>query len=136
MRCAHAPTVLVMAVLACTVLGCERDDDVDIRINNDRAFILEAEVFNENEDDTYHWTTVLEVARVTFQGKNFHGSARVKIYGTDGVEIFDAQYSNFSHGDFQETHFTSVNTPGVWRIRIEVFNLTGEYKLIVDDAVL
>ena len=67
-----------------------------------------------------------------FKGEAFDGTVRVKI--TDPfIKIFDDEWSSGSITDIRDSKYTVFSSAGFWRIKIDLENVTGDIRVIVDD---
>lgn len=111
------------ALVASSLLGCGDDamSPFDAEINNatDDFQFQAADIGGLTVSVEYHWRNTGTVANVNQASAISAGTARLRISDSEGTEVYD--HSLAENG----TIVSLPGAPGLWRIRLELVNLSG-----------
>ncbi|MCA8963073.1 MAG: hypothetical protein KDC38_21265 [Planctomycetes bacterium] len=127
--------LLILCAVALTLVapGCRRTrDEVHVVDSSTTQWTWAADLTDVDDDDTYLWTSTLaNVVRAEIKADNFSGLVHLRIYDGAGVEILDEEVVGVeSH--FRDNYFSSPGVAGDWTIRIQLENVTGKLRVIID----
>ena len=129
-------TLMIPLLLLTIGAGCDvGGSKVRFSAEDPRSFQWKGE-FKSSETDTKNltWDTDLDQARVKTTVDDFRGTVRIRVYDEAGVKIMDVEYSLLDEntGNFDETEITFPTDPGVWSIRIDLTDVVGDVKVLLD----
>ena len=129
-------TLVIPLVFLAICAGCDTGGGkVRFPADDPRSFQWTGD-FKSPRTDTKNltWDTELDQARVTTTLDDFRGTIRIRVYDEAGVKIEDVEYSLLDEnlGDLSETEITFPTDPGVWGIRIDLTDVVGDVKVLLD----
>lgn len=114
---------LLTVLAACSLAGCGDDSmsPFDAEINNatDDFQFQATDIGGLTVSVEYHWRNTGTVANVNQASEIGSGTARLRISDSQGIEVYD--HSLAENG----TIVSLPGAPGLWRIRLELVNLSG-----------
>ena len=132
-----APSV---ALVLCALMfcGCRKDSDDSVVVDNPMVWQWRGEdFFLEDDNLVFFWNSGLNgVVRVELKGDEFEGTIRIRIADGSDILVYDEEITIVGESDFREVEFTNPALAGSWRIRIELEDVSGDLRVIVDDVGL
>ncbi|MEC9475717.1 MAG: hypothetical protein VX764_01630 [Planctomycetota bacterium] len=94
-------------------------------------FFFEGDFFNYTSSEGYYWSTSLFDSFVSFEGLDFNGVVRVRIYDMLNFKIFDETYIG-NGGFLRAKSLSNLGVPGLWEVRIDTMEVDGFVSVILD----
>lgn len=94
-------------------------------------FIYEGDFINYNNSESYFWSTILNDAFVSFDGIDFYGVVRIRIYDDFKVLIFDEMFFG-NGGTLQSKTISDLGISGLWEVQIDSTSVDGFVQVILD----
>ena len=94
-------------------------------------FIYEGDFIGYNNSESYFWSTVLNDAFVSFEGIDFYGVVRIRIYDDFSMLLFDEKYFG-NGGTLQSMSISCPGNSGLWEVQIDSTSVDGIVQIILD----
>lgn len=94
-------------------------------------FIYEGDFINYNNSESYFWSTILNDTFISFEGIEFYGVVRIRIYDDFKVLIFDEMFFG-NGGTLQSKTISDLGISGLWEVQIDSTSVDGIVQVILD----
>ena len=132
------PVLMVISITMC-IVSCEGTGPGDPRdvTETPESFYLEKDMTSASYKTSYSWDTTLTQARVHFRVHDFvSGGVEISVWDAKERRIFLWWLSHDNYlvddNDLDFTDTTFVGKPGLWQIRLEYEDVTGNTRLTLD----
>ncbi|MGE4618214.1 MAG: hypothetical protein AAEJ04_00235 [Planctomycetota bacterium] len=94
-------------------------------------FFYEGDFFNFTSSESYFWSTHLADAFISFEGIDFGGVIRIRIYDAFNMKIFDEIFIG-NGGMLRAKTISDLGFPGTWEVQIDSTQVDGFVSVILD----
>ena len=94
-------------------------------------FFFEGDFFNYTSSENHFWSTSLFDTFVSFEGIDFDGMVRIRVYDMLNFKIFDETYIG-NGGFLRAKSISDFGIPGLWEVQIDSVHVDGFVSVILD----